>query len=451
MTVSWRASLAPAWSRQRVGEPGPRPATSPCCGNVDGTVGRTSPHRARDVTRRCHSPRAHNFNVREPVRIAGHPGVAGVPRTESRGPAAPGCPSRGFGGRPEPPIYSNWPGPPPRRGPEVDDMTRRPGSLRYPFPTAWGRVVVGAVAGALAGLLAVTGALAAPKVVIISLDGATPRFVDQYLATGVLGPNEGLGLLKRVGIHAEQNVTISPSLTAPGHIAIATGSTAAAQRHRRQHVPSRREPVRLQRQRIRRADRRLFDRRPRGQSTSRPPSRSGSRCAKPAASRRRGDVSGRRRSRHPDARPAPTAPSSSRAAERTVDYTVPFGAFAGIGAQGFSLTAANFAPAPAATVSSSLPRAGRSSAPCCRRRRRSRPSRVGGVSVRHPGRRARHDQRRARSTTTRWCSSMRDQGILPGPFAPPVDRARVRRARPTAAPAASSSRAAATRRGPAST
>ena len=60
-----------------------------------------------------------------------------------------------------------------------------------------------------------------------SLDGATPRFVDQYLATGALGPNEGLGLLKRIGIHAKQNVTISPSLTAAGHIAIATGSTAA--------------------------------------------------------------------------------------------------------------------------------------------------------------------------------------------------------------------------------
>ena len=85
------------------------------------------------------------------------------------------------------------------------------------------------LAGALlaAAVLFATIAVAAPKVIVISLDGATPRFVDQYLATGALGPNEGLGLLKRVGIHAKQNVTISPSLTAAGHIAIATGSTAA--------------------------------------------------------------------------------------------------------------------------------------------------------------------------------------------------------------------------------
>src|SRR5262249_12894040 len=46
--------------------------------------------------------------------------------------------------------------------------------------------------------------------------------------------------------------------------------------------------------------------------------------------------------------------------ERIVDYTVPFGAFAGIGAQGFSLTAADFGPAPASTVSQ-LAAAGRTS------------------------------------------------------------------------------------------
>jgi hypothetical protein len=34
------------------------------------------------------------------------------------------------------------------------------------------------------------------------------------------------------------------------------------------------------------------------------------------------------------------------ASKRTVDYTIPYGTFGGVGAQGFSLTAADFAPAP---------------------------------------------------------------------------------------------------------
>src|SRR5262249_13697553 len=66
-----------------------------------------------------------------------------------------------------------------------------------------------------------------PKVILISLDGATPRLVEQYLANGVLPGDEGLGLLRNTGLFALQNVTVTPSLTAPGHIAIATGSTAA--------------------------------------------------------------------------------------------------------------------------------------------------------------------------------------------------------------------------------
>jgi hypothetical protein len=70
-------------------------------------------------------------------------------------------------------------------------------------------------------------ASAVPKVIVISLDGATPRLVDEQMQSGVLSPTRGLGLLQSKGIRANQNATISPSLTAPGHIAIATGSTAA--------------------------------------------------------------------------------------------------------------------------------------------------------------------------------------------------------------------------------
>ncbi len=65
-----------------------------------------------------------------------------------------------------------------------------------------------------------------PKVILISLDGATASIVGSYLDSGVLDANKGLGLLKNKGV-AAQNETVTPSLTAPSHIAIATGSTAA--------------------------------------------------------------------------------------------------------------------------------------------------------------------------------------------------------------------------------
>ena len=66
----------------------------------------------------------------------------------------------------------------------------------------------------------------APKVVLISLDGATDSIVDKYLASGVLDAKTGIGLLKAKGVAATDNETITPSITAPSHIAIATGSTA---------------------------------------------------------------------------------------------------------------------------------------------------------------------------------------------------------------------------------
>ena len=51
---------------------------------------------------------------------------------------------------------------------------------------------------------------AAPKVVIISLDGATLRLVDEFTASGALNPNEGLGVLRRLEFSALQNITIMP-------------------------------------------------------------------------------------------------------------------------------------------------------------------------------------------------------------------------------------------------
>jgi len=66
----------------------------------------------------------------------------------------------------------------------------------------------------------------APRVVLISLDGAKPDLVEKYLKDGSLDPHSGLGRLKEHGVVAEQNITATPSVTAVAHIAIATGSTA---------------------------------------------------------------------------------------------------------------------------------------------------------------------------------------------------------------------------------
>jgi len=86
--------------------------------------------------------------------------------------------------------------------------------------------------GILAGLtqvsLATAGVSVPPApVILISLDGATPRIVEQYLQSGDLPSDKGLGLLRAKGVRAVRNTTVSPSLTAVGHIAIATGSIAA--------------------------------------------------------------------------------------------------------------------------------------------------------------------------------------------------------------------------------
>src|SRR5215475_14455132 len=83
------------------------------------------------------------------------------------------------------------------------------------------------VTSVLAALAVAGPAWARPKVVVISLDGAKPDFIEHYLDTGVLDRGSGLGRLVRHGVRAERNVTANPSLTAPGHILIATGSTSA--------------------------------------------------------------------------------------------------------------------------------------------------------------------------------------------------------------------------------
>src|SRR5215813_12688840 len=63
------------------------------------------------------------------------------------------------------------------------------------------------------------------RVVVISLDGAKPEFIQDFLDEGILPHDGGLAKVSR-GVVARQSVTANPSLTAVAHIAIATGSSA---------------------------------------------------------------------------------------------------------------------------------------------------------------------------------------------------------------------------------
>ena len=178
-----------------------------------------------------------------------------------------------------------------------------------------------------------------PRVVLISLDGAKPDFIQKFIDEGVLPHDGGLARLSRNGAVAVQNVTASPSLTAVSHIAIATGSTAV-----HNDIPSN-----------------TF------QAIVAPINTSVSGFAAAIGGYQ---VSPLGPSAHPTASPlwvqlrqqgktvaTATWPGGDGAdisinntvvqpaqPIRVTDYTVPFGAFGGIGAQGFSLTSANFAP-----------------------------------------------------------------------------------------------------------
>ncbi|MFN0039665.1 MAG: alkaline phosphatase family protein [Burkholderiales bacterium] len=202
-------------------------------------------------------------------------------------------------------------------------------------------------------------AQAQPKIIVISLDGAQPETVRRFLDRGVLPADKGLGLLRAHGVVATRNVTATPSLTAVSHMAIATGSTAV-----NNDIP--------------------------GNTFKLVISPAGSTISGFGAPIGGYDVHGQGLAAVPTATPlwvtlreagkkvvtatwpggdgvdvrAPGvtgAPLLQAAAPaRTVDYTVPFGAFGGVGAQGFStLTAAQFSPD--AAIGAQLNAAGRSS------------------------------------------------------------------------------------------
>jgi predicted AlkP superfamily pyrophosphatase or phosphodiesterase len=208
------------------------------------------------------------------------------------------------------------------------------------------------VTGVLAALALAGSAWAGPKVVVISLDGAKPDFIEHYLDTGVLDRGSGLGRLARHGVRAERNVTANPSLTAPGHILIATGSTSA-----HDNIASNTfHPVAG-------ASGSSFSgfAAPIGGYEINPlgPTPESELTALPlwVNARRAGKVVVTATWAGGDgadiALTLPGAPSvviQPAVPYRTVDYTVPFGAFGGVGAQGYAKAAADFAPADASLV-----------------------------------------------------------------------------------------------------
>ena len=212
----------------------------------------------------------------------------------------------------------------------------------------------------MATLLAIAAGLSAadaPKVVVISLDGATPRFVEKFLADGTLPANKGIGLLKSKGLTAQQNLTVNPSLTAVAHIAIATGSNPVrtnviansfhlvASPFTAGNVSGFAAPI--------------------GGYLIDGPAHTDGATAEPIWKSLRAAGKKVVAATFPgadgiDVKVNGTTPIVQPASERTVDYTVPFGSFAGPTGTGFLLTAADFSDAES-TIVSALTAAGKTS------------------------------------------------------------------------------------------
>ncbi|WP_292800727.1 alkaline phosphatase family protein [Nostoc sp. NMS7] len=195
-----------------------------------------------------------------------------------------------------------------------------------------------------------------PKVILISLDGATPNFVEQYLKTGVLSPKQGLGLIKNKGVYAERNITCSASLTAACHIAISTGSTAARNDINANTFHLVASPF---------TSNISGFAAPIGGYSTTGPAASLYPTAEPLwiGLQQKGKKVVTATFPGADGVDVPVpgltnSPIIQPASKRTVSYTVPFGAFAGASAKGFSLTAANFSLA-SSQIASQLKTAGK--------------------------------------------------------------------------------------------
>ncbi|PPS42397.1 phosphodiesterase [Chroococcidiopsis sp. TS-821] len=195
-----------------------------------------------------------------------------------------------------------------------------------------------------------TDRLKQPKIIVISIDGAMPSTVDRYLSTGVLKSDRGIGRLKRRGVSAKQNITVTPSLTAPAHIAIGTGSTAVSNNINAnnfhlvvspfaQNISGFAAPIggySIGR------DGPVNDRAQTAESLWVALRNQGKKVVAatfPGADGIDVTIPG-----------IDNSPILQPARDRTVDYTVPYGTFGGVGARGFSLTAADFSLAPSSTI-----------------------------------------------------------------------------------------------------
>jgi hypothetical protein len=183
-----------------------------------------------------------------------------------------------------------------------------------------------------------------PKVVLISLDGAKPDLIRKYLDEGVLPRDGGLARLSR-GVVARQNVTATPSLTAVSHIAIATGSTAV-----HNDIPSNTfhnvaAPITASASGFAAAI---------GGYRINPLGPSPDPTAEPLWVKLRAQGKKVVTATWPGGDGADIRINNVvvQAAQptRVTDYTVPFGAFGGLGAVGFTLTVGNFAADPVVTA-----------------------------------------------------------------------------------------------------
>ena len=162
----------------------------------------------------------------------------------------------------------------------------------------------------------------------------------------MLPRRRGIGALRRQGFFAEQNIVIAPSLTAASHVAIATGSTAARNDvvSNTFHLVTSPLPATS-----------VVSPRPIGGYSIDGPAESPNPTAFPIWHSLRAAGKIVVTATFPggdglDVR-VPGLPAGSPivqpASVRTVDYTVPFGEFGGLGGSGFTLAATDFAVAPA--------------------------------------------------------------------------------------------------------
>ena len=226
----------------------------------------------------------------------------------------------------------------------------RPLSTRLPLA-----VCVAALFSGLTATVATTDDDRLPRVILISLDGAKPDLVEEYLRRGVIDRRSGLGRLRHLGVSADENVTVTPSVTAAAHIAIATGSTAVHNDIPANTFHAVAAPITTSLSGFGA---------PIGGYQIQPLGPAPAPTAEPLWVQLRN--AGRRvvTATWPggdgvDVRINNTIVQAATPT-RTTDYTVPFGAFGGVGAVGFTRTAADFIAASAALVAQ-LTAAGRQS------------------------------------------------------------------------------------------